>query len=752
MSFVAVVLAGARAGHAQQAAGAEADSLEEIVVTAERRSQDLQKVASSIAVVSGEDLAAQGKITTAQILEDIPNVNFSASRGADNPNGNISIRGVRSTQTTGGGPGPSATATYVDDVYQGIGGNYDVSRVEVLRGPQGTLYGRSATGGVVAFHTNDPVLGQTSTELRGEYGTAALRDAAVALNVPLSDTVAVRVAGHQNERHGYWSEVGGATSTLEGRVKLLYQPTSDLRVLLAASAGIQTGGSGGHAPTLVIGSPDTIDYDGVTTAASRGDAAHTKQFSATVNYDLGGSTLTYIGALHTYETHGTSGPTAFFSGVQSSVFSTPLDQFHTEEIRWASNSGGPLSWIVGASYYANIAKASNTAIQNVAYLTGPGNVVDTTDGVTDAPIFTSATASNTRDYGLFTEETWAVRDNLRLTGGVRFDKTRLDSFASYLFNVNLDEYISSLNPAINEFFPSRSLADFNNVTYKARVEYDLREQNMLYGMISTGFLPGDAQLSPVVHLNFSAPAGTNPFEGVTFTVLPFEQEKLTSFEVGSKNRFLDGKLQLNASAFYYDYQGYQEAVNAAPAGSPVPQFLVIAVPVRMLGAELDSAWAITGNDRLTLSGGWLDNKITSFPDIPGGLGNSRSYIAKDELNNIPKLTATLGYAHTFRFGDGSRLEARADARYNGAVEVSEITQGEVALGEDPYNHQSAYVIGNLGATWTSAQGGLGITGYVRNVGNEIYKSGVTLNSRSLSNIGVAPSDPRTYGIQINAKF
>jgi outer membrane receptor protein involved in Fe transport len=153
---------------ASQSGGSGSDTLEEVVVTAQRRVEDVQKVPASIVVLQGTDLQEQGRISTQQILEDVPNVTYAAPNqvlggavsGGDNPNGNITIRGVQSTQQTAGIAGPSATATYVDDVYQGIGGDFDINRVEVLRGPQGTLYGRSATGGVVAFHTNDPQLGQ----------------------------------------------------------------------------------------------------------------------------------------------------------------------------------------------------------------------------------------------------------------------------------------------------------------------------------------------------------------------------------------------------------------------------------------------------------------------------------------------------------------------------------------------------------------------------------------------------------------
>lgn len=723
LSGLSIVLASTTPALAQTGSSADVQ-LEEIVITAERRTEDLQKVGASVVALQGADLQEQGRITTAQILETVPNVTFTTNRGADNPNGNITIRGVQSTQTTGGDAGPSATATYVDDIYQGIGGNYDISRVEVLRGPQGTLYGRSATGGVVAFHTNDPDLTKLSTELSGEYGTAALRNGTIAVNIPFSDVFAIRVAGHQVERHGYWSSEGGASSTQEARIKALYQPFEQLKILLSLSTGIQTNNSGGNAPTLVLGQPDTINYTGTYTTPSGGAAAHTNQYAANVNYDFGWSNLTYVGSIHTYETHGRSGPTAFFSGIQSSIFATPLDQFNTQELRLASNNDGKLRWLVGGSFYSNLLNHYNTAIQNVAYLPSPGNVVDTTAGTTDAVIFTSHVAANTKDYGIFTEETYSVTDTFRLTAGLRYDKTKVRSNNLYDFNTNLDPYVASLTPETFVHPSAVNKADFSNTTYKLRAEFDLSPSNMIYAMTSTGFLPGDAQLSPVVDLNFQ----TGQLNGISFATLPFNQEKLTSYEVGSKNRFLNGALQLNGDVFYYNYEGYQEAANTAPAGSPVPQFLVLAVPVRMYGAELDAAWALTDADRVSLTGGWLDAKIKSYPDLPGSLGNTKQYLPLERIPGIPRLSATGSYEHNFTFGNGSKLTPRAEVRYTGAYYVTQPTQAEVNFGVLPYDHQSAYAIYNAALTWSSPSSAYSATVYGRNLSNEIYKSALTLSA------------------------
>ena len=145
------------------------NELEEVIVTAERRTTDIQNIAASVSVRTGEELATQGRYTTKQILEDVPGLvavdNSSVNVGtADIQGNNITIRGITPGSPGGRGGAPSGispapgTAVYVDGVYEGVGSGYDIERVEVLRGPQGTLYGRSATTGVVAFHTRNPTL------------------------------------------------------------------------------------------------------------------------------------------------------------------------------------------------------------------------------------------------------------------------------------------------------------------------------------------------------------------------------------------------------------------------------------------------------------------------------------------------------------------------------------------------------------------------------------------------------------------
>ncbi len=234
---------------------------------------DLQKTAVTVSVRTGDDLAAQGKLAVAEFLEDVPGVVVAmpaignAIGVSDSPSWLISIRGVGSN----GLPPGSATsvvpavAEYVDGVYGGIGSTYDIDRVEVLRGPQGTLYGRSATGGVVAIHTVDPVVGEFSGTATAEFGDFDLRHYSAGINIPAGPVAALRVSGNDYSRDGYYAKEGGAVHTTDGRVKLLLTPSDNLSILagVALQNNIERTGELG-------GVDDSIGQDRVYGSAAPG--------------------------------------------------------------------------------------------------------------------------------------------------------------------------------------------------------------------------------------------------------------------------------------------------------------------------------------------------------------------------------------------------------------------------------------------------------------------------------------------------
>jgi outer membrane cobalamin receptor len=322
-------------------------TLEEITVTAEKRTVNLQTLPSSVVAITGNDLVEQGKTTTLQILENVPNVVFrnnggtlSQESGGTNPNGNIAIRGIQRTQNSGGVNEilPASTGVYVDGVYQGIGGNYDLNRVEILRGPQGTLYGRSATAGVVSFYTNDPKLGKFGGDVSAEYGTASLINVQGAVNVPVGEKVALRAAAHYYSHDGYfdYNEKSGRSKTKEGRIKALFQPTDALKVVLTGSMQeIVTWGGG---PVVRMSGPNDFYVQDLGIKPEAGAPQKYKQISINTDYDFGKSSLTWIGSYHDYDYNG-YGPKSLTGG----------NRVNATEFKWKTDitirrkSDGPLT-------------------------------------------------------------------------------------------------------------------------------------------------------------------------------------------------------------------------------------------------------------------------------------------------------------------------------------------------------------------------------------------------------------------------
>ncbi len=720
--------------------------LQEITVTAEKRATNLQKLPSSVAALSGSDLATQSRITTEQILQNVPNITFRDG-GGQNPDGNIAIRGIQRTQTSGGVDDvlPSTTAVYVDDIYEGIGGHYDVNRVEVLRGPQGTLYGRSATGGVIAFHTNDPNLGEFSGDISAEYGNHSLVNVEGALNVPVGDKVAIRAAAHYYSRDGYFDAQGGKTTTYEGRIKALFQPTDPLKIVLQAAIQQTQDWGGGYTMTLI--GPDTIDYHYAHSTPSKYPLKKYDQLGLNANYDFGNSTLTWIGGYHTYDSNGL-GPEVVREGSGArATDSFPTDWFHSEEVRWASNTEGALSWLVGANYFKHV------------FVSHMGDYQTFAPGVPDdigfmAPRYMQDTDGDFLNYGFFTEETYKLRDNFRITAGLRYDYTNYTLSQTFMENENHPPNGGwyTANPPI---WSVGTLKDsehtWDNITYKLRFEYDVTPDNMIYFTTATGFLPGYQAVNPVLD------------NGVvtSWIIKVLDEQKLTSYELGTKNQFLNDRLRVNGDVFYYDLAGYPEGYDVSLGGPH--QITIISTPIEVIGAELQAEYLPTMNDRVTLTLGYQRPKITGWPDsitwIGGwGAGNvvtpGRDAAMLDIQPGHPQFEGTLAYEHNFSLSNGSSLVPRVELHYTSAYYLSEINYLQVDYGEKPYDHQDAVTLCNANVVWTSASQKYSVTGWVQNAFDKEYKTGVSMVApgEDLSTVGVSVGDPRTFGVMVNAKF
>jgi len=714
-------------------------SIKEITVTAERRTSTVQKTAASISVRSGGDLTKQGRRTLAEFLEDVPGVSIGPSGGLGqfpgiNPYANIVIRGVV-PDATGSGTTIPSTAVYTDGIYQGLGGDYDLDRVEVLRGPQGTLYGRSATGGVVSIYTADPKLNKFAATLTATYGNYDLRDVQAAVNLPIGDELALRIAGREYDQLGYLNFRAGSVSKGESRVKLLYKPSAALSVLLGVATEENHSHSGG--PNYILTAPGVLEPGSFTTVTPLENHQH--EFWANANWDLGWATGTYIPAFRkaAYSPYLTY--LAFPGGpvVAINPLETSLDQTLTQEARLTSDPGSKLSWIGGVFYFNSVTKGANLL----------------TYAASGALAFDENDRKFTQDTGVFGEATYPLQDTLRLTAGLRYDNTQIEHSETYTNNATdtpppfgpmygLPEDLESLTIS-----PQQGKDQFSNITYKVRLEDNLTPTNMVYALASSGFLPGDVEVAQ------SSTGAPYP--------LKYAEETLNAFEVGSKNRFLDNSLEINGSAYYYIYGGYQQPVN------PDPQRLgggniILTVPARMYGLDLETTYRFTPQDRFNLTLGAIKAYFVGNPGVTqfGSTVYFHQANVLTDITGIAPLTLTSAYDHTFEFANGSSIDARADMQlasghYQGSVgTIGHGTQAQTAAYDAntlALEYLHTQVLGNLSATWTSPSGKYSFGAYVRNVANDIYVTNPGYQGASTIP-GGTPSIGRTYGATVHLSY
>lgn len=691
-----------------QSVGATSE-VPEIIVTAERRSQNLQNAPLAVTVRDGRTLVSQGRTSLAQIIEDVPSVNFRPNSGAvahsDTASVSVSIRGIGSNDATSYTSVVPAVAQYVDDVVGGLGGDYDLDRVEVLRGPQGTLYGRSATAGVLNIFTREPTQ-QVSAELVGELGNYDLRRIWGAVNLPVTSEIALRVSGQHLERDGYYSE-GGDFKTDSIRLKGAITPADYVSISLGAALEKNTFYSGG---TQVNVTPQGVDFNSTAPLGKGGDTR--KQVWGKIDWDFGAARLTYIPAFRTYRKQETS--YSIFSGATllSDTNEFSRDSFHTQELRLTSLGSGPFNWQAGLFYYDNDIEVSY-------------------DLIAEGGLFPEAYAlqsgsktKRTRNVGIFGEASYVLSANTRLTAGLRYDRTDLD-----IEEEDCSGPVAGSQTCLT-VTGDEGKRSWNNITYKVRVEHDLTANNLIYGSISTAFLPGD-----VTVLTDSVGA---------LMVAPYQPETLTSYEIGSKNRFLDGRLQINAALYHYRYGGYQQKIQ-------VGEFMGVALnaignsPARVWGGEAEAILRLSPADRIDVNAAYIDAYYVNKP------ADFAAAVAQKDIPGIVPFEVTGAYSHDFSLGQDRLLAFKFEANYRSGLDLSTLTVQQAASSEiGDLVHQKRVLIGNVYASLRLSPA-VSINAYVRNVSNNRYKTTVNPNSDSTV-LAAQLFEPRTVGTVLNLRF
>jgi iron complex outermembrane receptor protein len=703
----------------------QAAQLDEVVVTAQRRSENLQKTPLTISAVTGEKLESQGIKTVVDLANQVPALQITSSGAGA---AQIFLRGIGSTNTTE--VGDPAVAYHIDGIYiarsTSVGALfYDIDRVEVLRGPQGTLYGRNATAGAINVITKQPKFdyeANGSVDV-GNYG--ALTTSGM-VNIPVSDTVAVRAAFQQSRHDGYVVALNKGPGTggndrydqddKSARVQLLWKPTDVLSVRLTTDylhQGGAGGGDGTYGTTRVTGDPWTCN-------CSTNLYRNNKFFSAggEVNWDLGFANLTYLtgynfSRLDRSGENASTGAPNFFKG---------KDHTWSHELRLGGKTGD-LTWVTGLYRF-----------------TEDNNVDFRVFLATNSYLSFIQPEVTAKSWAAFGQGTYAVTDRLRLTGGLRYTEDQKGR--------NGGTYLTNAAGAITSTVVlNQADATWHALNWKVGADFDLTPDSMLYANAATGYKAGGY------------------FDGVGANT--YEPEKITSYEAGVKNRFLDNRLQLNASAFLYDYKDFQVSAVGVIAGQNATVTLN-ADKAKVYGLEFETNLVITENDRLDATLGWLHAEYTDFV-LPLGdafaNNNANATVAACYTANFaaaaprstdfsgcrmartPEWTLNVGYQHTWALASGAKLTGRISSHYE--------TGKNLEYHGFAQNKQDAFTKTDLNLTYASSDDRWTLQGYVRNLEDEDVRTASSPNATTgLATNGNAEfyAPPRTYGLRLGVTF
>jgi iron complex outermembrane receptor protein len=715
-----------------------AESLEEVVVTAENRSVSAQRVPITLDLVTGKNIQKQGITDLLQLQAAAPSLNIVTNTIFNQ----INIRGV--------GSNDGANEMSDQAVTVGIDGEYlnrpialnaamfDLDRVEVLKGPQGTLYGRNATAGAVNIIAKKPTQNR-EVEVGanvGNYGTLKLNGA---VNLPLGKIAAIRVAGLLSKHDGYRESSG--TGAFNGRIDngnfwaaragLDINPTKNLNIYLAGEmnktdqqAPSQYGVALGNIAEL----KNTVPKNWTTTLPNDFPVATAgfmkidqSAIRGRIAYNFGKANLSYTGGVRKVDMTGYQP----LNGFVPETFSFHNDlSYNTQshELRLNGESA-KLSWQVGGFY-----GKENQDVRRGLFLPSAAGAFG--GQIPFLNFFFRDVTSTTA--AIFGQATYNVNEKLGFTLGLRNTsdkKTRSGGdLASAPFgpptiirffypNVPTSPTQAGIKPLTGVMLEN----SWNQTTWTAGMEYKADANKMIFAKVSKGYKAGG-------------------FDNVG----EYDPESLIAYEIGTKNKFVNNKLRLNASLFYYDYTNQQVSVfiNTAVGGG-----IKNAGQSSVTGLDIETEYAISKSDRIKLTANFLDAKFKTlriFTNITvGGAAATEQILDGNRPVQAPPFTFSGRYDHDFKVGKGT-LNAGVQLLYKADYYLQ------------PYNmamdKQEAYTKTDVNLTYTTGNGKFDIGVYAQNLEDNRIKTYASLNGGTINIYNWIFGTPRTVGIQANLHF
>jgi iron complex outermembrane receptor protein len=724
--------------------------LEEVVVTATKRSENLQDVAVAVTAISG-DILRQARIFDSQDLVKLtPSLTFQD--GGDARASSFNIRGI-GTQSYSSGVEPSVS-TVVDGVVMGRSGMgfaqmMDLKRVEVLRGPQGMLFGKNASAGVVHLISNDP-----GEEFEADVHVNANSDdyrINAMVSLPLTDTLGLRIAAIHSDTEGHIKNLANG-KYINGskndavRAKLLWQASDDLEIKFSIdkaetkgeccqfqsrssnNINIPTFGSQEQAMAPLVGSKNNRD---VNIGADLFSNSKSSGSSLEINWAIGEYTLTSITAVRNWEHHNNidvDGTPDIWLDLNEGE--SDQDQF-TQELRLASPSEDTISYVIGAYYFD---QDIDRRFARDLYV-GLPNPATNSDGVNFSGAFDASVA--TTNYAFFGQLTGTISDSLRLIAGARYTNDELGF--EFERTGSLIQNNAFIGPQPTFKAPTSEDSD---VAYKLGVQWDVSDDIMAYATWTEGYK------GPAYNVVFEMSSDTPPKDA----------ETSESFEVGFKSNLFDNRLRLNVAAFHTVYSNFQSQAQDATTGT----FQLLGIgDVETQGLEVDFQARPMKN--LDIFGGfaYIDTEIKDLSAgqcAPIQIANAVSNCALDGTQDVrgesmpqaPELKFTLASAY---------LIETDDLPVNFSVNAAYRWQDDTlyALDQDENKVQKAYGVLDLSLDVLDKEQRFAVSVYIDNVLDKEYVSTIIQNNIfSNANNGSFPYDhylpraaERIVGLEVN---
>ncbi|MBB6123702.1 TonB-dependent receptor [Sphingobium subterraneum] len=683
--------------------------LDEIVVTAQRRSENLQKVPIAVSSFDAAKLERSGVTSTSGLASVTAGLVFNQSVGLGSP----FLRGIG---TSGNGPGTeNSIAIYVDGVYIGtkssaVSDVENAARIEVLKGPQGTLFGRNATGGLIQIITKDPPK-KPEAMARVGYGNFDTVVATAYLGAPLGEKVAADVSvKYQNQGKGWGTNLNtgkdiGLTNKFNVRGKLKFDLDDATSMVLAGDHSWYRS-SVGTGFRVEEGLRTSVDGNLFPANGGRYDINTTIEpyirttsngVSLKIDHELGFADIQSISAYQ--KSH-------YFLQVDNDYTPLPFlvtsaDTYEhqlSQELKLSSKAGGSFQWTLGV--YGFTYKGTQDF---GAYGTSRGANRADTIGI-----------QKVRSEAIYGQVTQKLGEATRITAGLRYTWE----------NRRIAGERRSTTPAgvvtVTAFSPPPS-ANFNKLTWRASIDHDLAQDVLAYASYNRGFKSGTFNVNALQRD-------------------PVKPEVLDAYEVGLKSSLFDRRLRLNAAGFYYSYKNIQfsQTFNGISA-------LRNAAKARLYGIDLDAELAVSSQLTLTAGAEWLDTKINSFvgdtqlTPLPGGgnltfIGDSSG----NKLQNSPKYSANAAIDYRVPVGPNT-LAFNVNYSYNDGFYTA----------SNNFVRQGAYSLVNARVQLGLNEDHVRLQLWGKNLTNKFYRAAY---GGQATGTNYTPAEPRTYGVTAEFRF